>query len=84
MGAGDTVRGGDREEGDGAWVIPGDFSGCGGAVEGKKRRGSGRHIGWPVWASVGPSQYVVFGYGNLIVLNEARAIRAASQHNHTS
>lgn len=38
-------------------------------MEGKKHRGSGRHIGALVFASEGTSQYAVFGYGNLIVLD---------------
>lgn len=65
-GGGEAARGGDREEGDGPWATPGDS--CGGAVEGKTCRLSGRHIGAPVFASEGTSQYVVSGYGNLIVL----------------
>ena len=86
-GAGDTARGGDREEGgDGPCALPGDS--CGDAVEvkGKKLRGSGRHIGAPVLASEGTSQYVVSGYGNLIVLDEARGIRQSClrKHDHTS
>lgn len=39
-------------------------------MEGKNRRGSGRHIGLLVFASEGTSQYAVLGYGDLIVLDE--------------
>jgi hypothetical protein len=39
-----------------------------GGGTGKCSFGRGRHSGMPVFASEGTSQYVVFGYGNLIFL----------------
>lgn len=62
----------DCEDGSGAWAIPGDSEG----MPGKRRRGSGRHIGTPVFTSEGASQNAVFGYGNLILLDGTRVIRA--------
>lgn len=60
--------------GDGASAIAGDRSR--GAVTGKNRRGSGRHIDTLVCASEGASQ-CVDGYRNLIVLN-GRGLRTRS------
>jgi hypothetical protein len=60
--AGDTARSGDCGEGDRMWVISKD-SGQG-EVSGRGS-GCGRYIGAPVLDS---SQYVVSGYGDLIVL----------------
>ena len=52
------------------WAIPGDSCEAG-KVE-NNAAGRGRHIGTSVCASTGTSQYVLFGYGYLIMLDGTR------------